>query len=69
LGTGAAQKHYVLFAGDWYCVEKQFKKQIDDFFDATEKVTIIGATTCRNEELLIADVQPAPGNRTREPPL
>lgn len=56
LGAGAARKHYVLFSGDWYCVEKQFKKQIDDFFDATEKVTIIGATTCRNEEALIADV-------------
>jgi uncharacterized protein (TIGR04141 family) len=56
LGTGAAQKHYVLFAGNWYCVEKQFKKQIDDFFDATEKVAIIGSTSCKNEEELIADV-------------
>ncbi|RWD34907.1 MAG: sporadically distributed protein, TIGR04141 family [Mesorhizobium sp.] len=55
LGAGATERHYVLFAGDWYCVEKQFKKQIDDFFDAVEKVTIIGATTCKNEEALIAD--------------
>lgn len=56
LGTGASQQHYVLFAGDWYQVEKKFKKQIEDFFDATEKVSIIGATGCRNEEELIADL-------------
>ncbi|AQQ04721.1 sporadically distributed protein, TIGR04141 family [Roseibium algicola] len=61
LGTGASQQHYVLFAGDWYQVEKKFKKQIEDFFDATEKVSIIGATECRNEEELITDLH---ANRT-----
>ncbi len=61
LGTGASQQHYVLFAGDWYQVEKKFKKQIEEFFDATEKVSIIGATGCRNEEELIVDLH---ANRT-----
>ncbi|WP_319517587.1 DUF6119 family protein [uncultured Martelella sp.] len=56
LGTDSSQQHYVLFAGDWYQVEKKFKKQIEDFFDSTEKVAIIGATGCRNEEELIADL-------------
>ena len=56
LGTGTSQRHYVLFAGDWYEVEKKFKKQIEDFFDATERVTIIGTTGCRNEEELITDL-------------
>lgn len=57
LGAGANEKYYVLFAGDWYYVEKKFKAHIDAFFDAIPKVTIIGATTCRNEELLIADLE------------
>ncbi|MGO6715024.1 DUF6119 family protein [Rhizobium ruizarguesonis] len=57
LGAGADEQHYVLFAGDWYCVEKKFKKIIEDFYNDIEKVTIIGATTCKNERDLIADIE------------
>lgn len=57
LGSGASEEHYVLFAGDWYKVEKSFKKRIEDAFDAIEKVAIIGKTTCRNEQELIADIE------------
>ena len=56
LGAEENLKHYILFAGTWYLVEADFKKEVDDAFDAIEKVTIIGATTCRNEQLLIADL-------------
>ena len=56
MGAGASQKHYVLFAGEWYQVEKKFKSQIENFFDAIDKVEIIGATACSNEEELIADL-------------
>jgi uncharacterized protein (TIGR04141 family) len=57
LGAGAAQEYFVLFAGDWYRVEKNFKERVETFFDAIRKVTIIGATKCRNEEELIADIE------------
>ncbi|WP_164547145.1 TIGR04141 family sporadically distributed protein [Mesorhizobium sp. M6A.T.Cr.TU.016.01.1.1] len=57
LGVGDKEKHYVLFAGDWYVVEKRFKKLVEDYFDALEKVEIIGATTCANERDLIADIE------------
>ncbi len=56
IGTGTAQQHYVLFAGSWYRVEKQFKDRVEAFFNAIPKVHIIGATSCRNEEELIADL-------------
>lgn len=56
LGAGANEQHYVLFAGDWYCVEKKFKKNIEDFYNDIEKVTIVGATTCKNERDLIAEI-------------
>ena len=55
-GTGKAQQHFVLFAGTWYRVEKQFKDRVEAFFDAIPKATIIGATECRNEQELIADL-------------
>ena len=57
LGAGATEQHYVLFAGDWYCVEKKFKKTIEEFYDSIEKVDIIGPTTCKNERELIADIE------------
>jgi uncharacterized protein (TIGR04141 family) len=56
LGTGTDQHHFVIFAGDWYRVEKKFKDRVEAFFESIPKVTIIGATTCRNERQLIADV-------------
>lgn len=61
LGTGAKKQHYILFAGNWYRVEKKFKAQVDAFFDAIPKVEIIGKTTCRNEQDLIDEID---ANRT-----
>jgi uncharacterized protein (TIGR04141 family) len=57
LGTGDSEKHYVLFAGDWYRIEKKFKAQIEAYFDALPKVSIIGRTACLNEEKLIAHIE------------
>lgn len=48
--------YYVMFSGDWYEVEKSFKKRIEDFYNGIDKVTIVGPTTCRNEEVLIVDL-------------
>nr|WP_210297431.1 TIGR04141 family sporadically distributed protein [Bradyrhizobium sp. 2S1]MCK7664921.1 TIGR04141 family sporadically distributed protein [Bradyrhizobium sp. 2S1] len=56
IGAGKAQQHFVLFAGTWYRIEKQFKDRVEAFFDAIPKTTIIGATECRNERELIADL-------------
>lgn len=53
LRTGGSQEHYVLFAGDWYKVEKSFKNRIEANFNEIERVTIVGKTTCRNEKELI----------------
>jgi uncharacterized protein (TIGR04141 family) len=57
IGTGAQQQHFVLFAGNWYRVEKQFKARIEAFFDSIPKVAIVGPTTCLNEQELIADIE------------
>lgn len=57
LGAGANEQYYVLFAGSWYRVEKKFKAQVDAFFEAIPKVTIIGKTDCVNEEELIDDIE------------
>ena len=57
LGPEASEEHYVLFAGEWYKVEKSFKKRIEDAFDVIETVEIVGKTTCRNEQELIADLE------------
>lgn len=57
LGAGAAQRYFVLFAGDWYLVERQFKASVDAHFAGLEKVAVIGPTLCANERQLIADIQ------------
>lgn len=59
LGTGTTEQHYVLFAGNWYRIEKKFKEQVEAFFDAIPKVSIIGSTACRNEQDLIEDIDKA----------
>lgn len=56
LGAGATQNHYVLFAGNWFRVEKKFKENVEAFFDGITKVSIIGKTACRNEEELIEHI-------------
>ena len=57
LGKGADEAAYVLFAGNWYQVEKSFKKRIEAAFDAIDRVTIVGATSCHNEQELIAELE------------
>jgi uncharacterized protein (TIGR04141 family) len=57
VGTGKTQQHFVLFAGSWYRVEKQFKDRVEAFFEDIPKANIIGATECRNEQELIADLE------------
>ncbi|MGY0557639.1 DUF6119 family protein [Lysobacter sp. A421] len=57
LGSGSSKTDYVLFAGEWYRVDKKFKARVEKFFDAIPKVTIIGKTTCINEQKLIADIE------------
>ena len=56
LGDDADQKHYVLFAGAWYCVDQDFKAEVDEAYNVLEKVQIVGATTCLNERALIAEL-------------
>ncbi len=56
LGNGAAASYYVLFAGLWYRVDRRFKDSVETFFANIPRVTIVGATTCRNEQQLIADI-------------
>lgn len=57
LGAGVSKQQYVLFAGNWYRVEQKFKAQVDAFFNAIPKVTIIGKTECVNEQELIEDIE------------
>lgn len=57
LGSGSNQRQYVLFAGSWYQVERKFKAQIDAFFAAIPKVTIVGKTSCHNEQQLIDNLE------------
>jgi uncharacterized protein (TIGR04141 family) len=61
IGTGADKQHFVLFAGSWYRLETKFKAQVDAFFDAVPKLTIIGKTECLNEQELIDEIE---ANRT-----
>jgi uncharacterized protein (TIGR04141 family) len=56
LMVGPEEQYFVLFAGSWYRVEKQFKANIEAFFESLKKVRIIGATTCKNERELIDNI-------------
>ncbi|ODM49995.1 sporadically distributed protein, TIGR04141 family [Ruegeria sp. PBVC088] len=56
LGENGNEKHYVLFAGCWYCVDQDFKAEVDEAYDALEKVNIVGPTTCLNERTLIEEL-------------
>ncbi|MBF4210158.1 sporadically distributed protein, TIGR04141 family [Pseudomonas donghuensis] len=60
LNTNGVNHSYVLFSGDWYCVERNFKRQVEQRFQAIPRVTIVGPTHCRNERELIAHLE---GNR------
>lgn len=56
LGAGGNKWQYVLFAGNWYRIERKFKAQVEAFFNAIPKVSIIGKTECVNEQDLIDDI-------------
>lgn len=56
LGESGSEEYYVLFAGNWYRIQKKFKEQVERFFDAIPKVSVIGKTACLNEQELIEDV-------------
>lgn len=57
LSAGATNDFFVLFGGAWYRVEKKFKDRVEAFYSQIQKVSIIGKTTCKNEEELIEDLQ------------
>ncbi|NIE77099.1 sporadically distributed protein, TIGR04141 family [Pantoea sp. Ap-967] len=48
---------YVLFSGQWYRIERNFKRQVEARFKSIPRVQIIGATHCRNERELIAHLE------------
>lgn len=50
---GKTALSFVLFSGIWYLVDKKFKTSIERYYDSVKKITIVGPTTCRNEEDLI----------------
>lgn len=54
LRVGQALNSYVLFSGSWYCIERDFKRQVEERFAQIPKVNIIGPTECQNERELIA---------------
>lgn len=49
-------RSYGLFAGHWYSVDRNFKRQVEARFQAIPRVDIIGPTECRNERELIANL-------------
>ena len=53
LQPGANVEQFVLFSGNWYEVEEDFKKEVEDAYEAIQKVMIVGHTSCRNERELI----------------
>lgn len=54
LGSRQNLNSYVLFSGSWYCIERDFKRQVEERFARIPKVNIIGPTECQNERELIA---------------
>ncbi|MGG2399829.1 DUF6119 family protein [Pseudomonas sp. SH1-B] len=57
LGEGEEETSYVLFSAHWYCIERNFKLQIEERFRQIPKVEIIGPTHCKNERELIAHLE------------
>ncbi|WP_405121410.1 DUF6119 family protein [Pseudomonas petroselini] len=54
---GKKQTHYVIFSGKWYTISKLFKDKVESHFARITPHSIIGSTTCRNEEQLIAHIE------------
>ncbi len=61
LGTGNANKYYVLFGGDWYEINRDFRRKVNEAFEAVPKRDLIGPTQCVNERELLAELE-----RTRD---
>jgi uncharacterized protein (TIGR04141 family) len=55
------KRTFVLFAGDWYEVEKGFKNSIESFFASLEQRVVVAHTFASNEEALIVELE---GSRT-----
>lgn len=55
--TSLKGKVYVLFAGEWFEVQKSFADEIGDFFQNLPRVVIVGPTVKKNEQELIADLE------------
>lgn len=52
---------YVLFSGEWYCVENKFFKAVDADFQALLSATpVVASTTAKNEQELIAELDKDP---------
>lgn len=57
LNDGEQETSYVLFSGVWYCIEHNFKQQVEQRFQQIPKIAIIGPTHCKNERELIAHLE------------
>ncbi len=55
--TAQNNKKYVIFGGQWYCVDIDFGLEVERFFVGIRRVTVIEHTHHMNEELLIADLE------------
>ena len=49
---------YILSAGSWHRVTERFRRRVEGFFEQIERRSVVGATGCRNERELIADLDP-----------
>ena len=51
---------FVLFAGSWYRIDRDFADEINAFYDRIDKLAVIPATDQPNEQLLISDLDKRP---------
>lgn len=51
---------YVLFAGSWYQIDRDFADEINTFYDSIDKLAIIPETDRSNEQLLISELDKRP---------
>lgn len=54
------KKHYVLFAGEWYCVDGKFYDDVEKDYQALLGKPIRPSTTATNEQELIAELDKDP---------
>lgn len=59
--TTFKREQYVLFAGEWYCVEKKFFAEVEaDYLALVSTVPMIASTAAVNEQELIAELDKNP---------